>query len=183
MGGNLYAIFVAGLCIMFTAFLRFHFLFQANFLDIFWWSLSAYFIIRFINTNDNKYLYLVGFAFGCGWLAKNSILIFIAGFAISLLLTQYRKLYVNKHLYGAALLAFLIALPNLLWQYNHNWPLLHHMNELRETQLRYINPTDFLTGQLLMYFSAFFVWIMGLIWLFKKVREKPIVCLRGYISV
>ncbi len=171
LGGGLYAVLTAGLCIMFTAFLRFHFLFQANFLDIFWWSLSAYFIIRFINSNHRKYLYLLGIAFGCGWLAKNSILIFITGFAVSLLLTKYRSLYLDKHLYGAAVVAFLIALPNLLWQYHHNWPLVHHMNELRETQLRFINPTDFLMGQLLMFFSAFFVWIMGLIWLFTRTGK------------
>jgi len=168
MGGNLFAIFIAGLCIMFSSYLRIHFLFQANFLDIFWWSLSAYFIIRFINSNNIKYLYFIGFAFGCGWLAKNSVLFFIAGFAVALILTGYRKLYLNKHLYGAALLAFIIALPNILWQYNHNWPLLHHMAELRETQLKYLNPSDFLIGQLLMSISAFFIWLMGLIWLFTK---------------
>lgn len=168
MGGNLFAVFIAGICIMFSSYLRVHFLFQANFLDIFWWSLSAYFIIRFINSDNIKYLYLIGFAFGCGWLAKNSVLFFIAGFAAALILTSYRKLYLNKHLYGAALLAFIIALPNILWQYNHNWPLLHHMTELRETQLKYLNPSDFLIGQLLMSISAFFIWIMGLIWLFTK---------------
>ena len=168
MGGGLFAILMTGLCIIFTAYLRLNFLFQANFLEVFWWSLAAYFIIRFINTNKIKYLYLIGFAFGCGWLAKNSVSFFIIGFSAALLLTQYRKLFLNKHLYGAATLAFLVALPNLLWQYNHNWPLLHHMNELRETQLKFIDPADFLKDQFLMFFAAFFVWIIGLIWLFTK---------------
>ncbi|MBK8611512.1 MAG: glycosyltransferase family 39 protein [Chitinophagaceae bacterium] len=183
MGGGLFAIFIAGLCITCTAFLRFHFLFQANFLDIFWWTLASYFIVRFINTDHIKYLYLVGFAMGCGWLAKNSILIFATGFSIALLLTRYRKLYGNKHLYGAAFVGFLIALPNLLWQYNHNWPLFHHLNELRETQLRFIDPLDFLTGQLLMFISAFFVWITGLVWLFKKSGQKFRILAWIYLSV
>lgn len=168
MGGGFFAILIAGLCIMFTAYLRVHFLFQANFLDIFWWSLSAYLVIRYINTKATRYLYFIGLAFGFGWLAKNSMAFFITGFGIALLLTRYRKLFLNKHLYGAALLAFLIALPNLLWQYNHNWPLLHHLNELRETQLKFIDPADFLKDQLLMFFAAFFIWIMGLIWLYTK---------------
>lgn len=168
MGGNIFAVFIAGLCIMFTAYLRLHFLFQANFLEVFWWSLSAYFIIRYINSKQIRYLYWIGFAFGCGWLSKNSVSFFIIGFAAALLLTKYRSLFLNKHLYGAGLLALIIALPNLLWQYNHNWPLLHHMEELRETQLKFINPVDFLTGQVMMYFSAFFIWMMGLIWLFTK---------------
>ena len=168
MGGGLFAILIAGLCIMLTAYLRLFFLFQANFLEVFWWSLSAYFIIRFINTENSKYLYWIGFAFGCGWLAKNSISFFIIGFGVALLLTQHRKLFLNKHLYGAATLSLLIALPNLLWQYNHNWPLLHHMDELRETQLKFIKPADFLKEQVLMFFAAFYIWIMGLIWLLTR---------------
>ncbi len=166
MGGKLFAVFIAGLCLLFTAYLRMHFLFQTNFLEVFWWTLSAYFITRYINTKKIKYLYLIGFAFGCGWLSKNSVSFFIIAFVTGLLLTQYRSLFLNKHLYTAGLLAFIIALPNLIWQYNHNWPLLHHMQELRETQLKFINPADFLMGQVLMYFPAFFIWIMGLIWLF-----------------
>ena len=172
MGGKLFAVFIACLCIMFTAYLRLHFLFQANFLEVFWWTLSAYFIIRYINTKEVKYLYWIGFAFGCAWLSKNSVSFLIIGFAVALLLTQHRSLLLNKHLYGAGILALIITLPNLLWQYNHNWPLLHHMEELRETQLRFIDPVDFLTGQVLMYFTAFFIWVMGLIWLFTS-RGKP----------
>jgi Dolichyl-phosphate-mannose-protein mannosyltransferase len=172
MGGGLFAILIAGLCIMLTAYLRLHFLFQANFLEVFWWALAAYFMIRFINTNHIKYLYWIGFAFGCGWLAKNSVSFFIIGFGAALLLTQHRKLFLNKHLYGAGALAFLIALPNLLWQYNHNWPLIHHMNELRETQLKFINPADFLKEQVLMFFAAFYIWIMGLIWLFTRAAKS-----------
>jgi hypothetical protein len=129
-------------------------------------------MIRFINTNHIKYLYWIGFAFGFGWLAKNSVSFFIIGFGAALLLTQHRKLFLNKHLYGSGALAFLIALPNLLWQYNHNWPLIHHMNELRETQLKFINPADFLKEQVLMFFAAFYIWIMGLIWLFTRAGKS-----------
>ena len=172
MGGKLFAVFIAGLCIMFTAYLRLHFLYQANFLEVFWWAMSAYFIIRYINSKHIKYLYFIGFAFGCAWLSKNSVLFFVLGFVTALLLTKHRSLFMNKHLYGAGLLALMIALPNLLWQYNHNWPLLHHMEELRETQLKFLSPIDFLLGQVLMYFTAFFIWVMGLIWLFTA-KGKP----------
>jgi hypothetical protein len=172
MGGKLFAVFVAGLCILFTAYLRLHFLFQANFLEVFWWTLSAYFILRYINSKQTKFLYCIGFTFGCAWLSKNSVSFFIIGFVVALLLTQYRSLLINKHLYGAGLLALVITMPNLLWQYNHNWPLLHHMEELRETQLKFLSPVDFLMGQVMMYFTAFFIWVMGLIWLFTA-KGKP----------
>ena len=183
MGGNLFAVFIAGLCLLFTAYLRMHFLFQANFLEVFWWALSAYFITRYINTKQIKYLYWIGFAFGCGWLSKNSVSFFIIGFIAGLLLTQYRSLFLNKHLYGAGLLAFMIALPNLIWQYNHNWPLLHHMEELRETQLKFLSPFDFLMGQVLMYFTAFFIWVMGLVWLFTANGKSYRILAWIYVTV
>lgn len=183
MGGKFFAVFIAGMCIMFTAYLRLHFLFQANFLEVFWWTLSAYFITRYINSKQIKYLYWIGFTFGCAWLSKNSVSFFIIGFAVALLLTQYRSLLLNKHLYGAGLLALIITLPNLLWQYNHNWPLLHHMEELRETQLKFLSPVDFLMGQMWMYFSAFFIWVMGLIWLFTAKGKRYLLLACIYITV
>jgi hypothetical protein len=80
-------------------------------------------------------------------------------------------------------LAFVIALPNLLWQYNHNWPLLHHMKELRETQLQFLSPVDFLTGQIFMYFTAFFIWVMGLIWLFTTAGKQYRILAWIYLTV
>lgn len=49
LGGKLFAQFIAGLSIITGAFLRMNFLFQPNMLDIFFWTLSIYFIIRYIN--------------------------------------------------------------------------------------------------------------------------------------
>ncbi len=183
MGGGLFAILLAGLCIMLTGFLRLNFLFQPNFLEVFWWSLAAYFTIRYINTENIKYLYWIGFALGFAWLAKNSVTFFITGFGVALLLTKYRKLLANKHLYGALALTFIITLPNLVWQYMHHWPLLHHMEELRETQLKFINPADFLKDQVLMFFSGFFVWMMGLVWLFTRPGRKYIFLSWIYLTV
>src|SRR4028118_864982 len=45
LGGHLFAQIVAATGILFTAYLRVHFLFQATSLDIFFWTLSAYFLL------------------------------------------------------------------------------------------------------------------------------------------
>ena len=108
-----------------------------------------------------------------GWLSKYSIAFFAAGIFVGLLLTSYRRLFAFPHLYLAGLLALFIISPNLLWQYNHKWPVIHHMKELRETQLRFINPTDFLKDQVLMHLPCFFVWMGGLVWLLFYKSGKP----------
>lgn len=173
MGGNAFAQFVAGLCLITTAYLRVHYLFQPNFLEIFFWTSSAYYIIRYVNTKEVKYIYYIAVSLALGWLSKYSVAFFAAGIFVGLLLTRDRNLFASRHLYLAGLLALLIITPNLVWQYYHKWPVVHHMKELRETQLQYINPFDFLKNQILMHLPCFFVWIGGLSWLLFSKLGKP----------
>jgi hypothetical protein len=177
LGGKLFAQFIAASGIIFSAYMRIHFLFQPNFLDIFFWTLSAYYLVRYINTQQNKYLYFLSFALALGWWSKYSILFFIAAIVLSLLVTKHRIVFTKKHFWMAILFGFILILPNILWQYFHKFPLIHHMKELQETQLRYINKTDFIKDQVLMLFPLFFVWIGGLIWLLINKNYRII----GYI--
>lgn len=175
LGGKLFAQIVASLGILFTAYLRVHFLFQPNFLDIFFWTLSAYFLIRFINTADNKFLYLLSASLALGWWSKSSVLFFAIGIVVSLLLSQYRMIIFKKHFWLAVLLGAIIILPNVYWQYMHRWPLIHHMQELRETQLKYIDKSDFIKDQLLLLLPVAFVWLGGLVWLLKNRHFRIVV--------
>jgi hypothetical protein len=172
MGGKQFAQFIAGLCLIAGVYLRVHFLFQPTPLEILFWTLAAYFIIRYLNTKQTKYIYLLAGALALGWLSKYSVAFFAAGIVVGLLLTRERNLFASKHIYLAGLFTFLIILPNLLWQYQHKWPVIHHMKELRETQLRYINPLDFLKDQILMHLPVFFIWIGGLVWLLFSSKGK-----------
>lgn len=168
LGGGIYALLVTGLGMIFTAYLRVHFLFQPNFLEIFFWTLSAFFLVLFINTHHNKYLYLLSAALALGWWSKYSVLFFIAALVIALLLTRYRRLFMRIEFWKAVGLGLLIVLPNILWQYQHRWPLVHHMEELRETQLRHIDKSTFLKEQLLLLLPVLFVWIGGLVWYLRR---------------
>jgi hypothetical protein len=60
------------------------------------------------------------------------------------------------------IIAFIIFLPNLIWQYTQNFPVMFHMRELQRTQLQYVNPLQFLIDQLLMNFPCVFIWLAGL---------------------
>lgn len=181
LGGGVYALAVAALGMIFTAYLRIHFLFQPNFLEIFFWTLSAFFLVLFINTHHNKYLYLLSAALALGWWSKYSVLFFITALVIALVLTRYRRLFLRIEFWKAVGLGLLIVLPNILWQYQHNWPLVHHMDELRETQLRHIDKSTFLKEQVLLLLPVLFVWIGGLIW-YLRHREFRVVGL-SYLGV
>lgn len=161
LGGKTLALTLLFLSFVFTAFLRLHFLFQPNILDVFFWTLCSYWLFSFIREGKNDYLYLLGISAGLGFLGKYSIVIFLAALVPALLFSRQRSLFAGRHLYLAGGLGLLIALPNLVWQYLHNFPVLHHMEELHETQLRYIEPLSFLAEQLLMTLPVFFVWMAG----------------------
>lgn len=174
LGGSLYAQLVAATGILFSAYLRVNFLFQPNFLDIFFWTLAAYCLLRYINTEQNKYFYLLAIALALGWWSKYSVLFFTASFFIALLLSPQRRLLANKHFWLAALSGVVLIFPNIIWQYLHNWPLARHMAELRDTQLQYIDKSDFIKEQLLMLFPVLFVWIGGLVWLLRQHQYRII---------
>lgn len=170
--GKRFAQFITGLCVITGAFLRIHSLFQPNILDIFFWTLSIYFIVRYINSNKTKFLYFFCISLALGFLSKYSIIFIIAGLVISLLLSRHKKMFAKNKFYLAAFIALLIVLPNIWWQFSHNWPLIHHMKELQETQLQFLNPADFIKDQILFLLPALFVWIAGLVWLFKNKQWR-----------
>ncbi len=80
------------------------------------------------------------------------------------------SLYSRKWIWVSAIIAFLIFLPNLLWQYQNNFPVLDHIKTLYNTQLNERSKTDFLISQIFsMNIFAFPVWILGLyFFLFSK---------------
>lgn len=174
LGGNLFAQTVAALGILLSVYLRTNFLFQPNFLDIFFWTLAAYYLIRYSNTEQTNYLYLLALALALGWWSKYSVLFFIVSFFLALLLSPQRNMLLKKQFWLAAALGIVCILPNIYWQWQHRWPLVHHMAELRDTQLQYINKTDFIKEQLLMLFPVLFVWFGGLIWLLRQPKYRII---------
>ena len=168
LGGKAFAQFLAGFGVITGAFLRIHILFQPNILDIFFWTLSMYFLVKFIQTNHQKDLLWLAISLAFGWWSKYSIAFLIASILVGLLLTKHRKILLEKKIYIVTGIALLIILPNIWWQYAHNWPLLNHMKELRETQLVHVDPMDFIKDQFLLLFPVLVIWIAGLIWFFRN---------------
>jgi hypothetical protein len=184
LGGKSFALLLGFLPFIFGAYLRTHFLFQPNFLEIFFWTMIAWSIISWIQTQQNKWLYIFGLSVGLGMMSKYSVAFFVASILIGLLFTPQRKIFTNKHFYAAALLAFIIFLPNLLWQYHHHFPVIYHMNELQKNQLQYVSPAAFLIDQLIMNLPCVFIWITGLCWISFSHKAKQYRFLGwAYISV
>ena len=172
LGGKGFAQFFAGFGVISGAFLRIHILFQPNILDIFFWACSLYFLVKFIQTNHQKDLLWLAVCLALGWWSKYSIIFLIASIFIGIILTRHRKVLLQRNIYKVLGISLLLILPNVWWQYAHKWPLIHHMKELRETQLIYVNPMDFIKDQFLLLFPLLIIWIAGLIWFFRNAAYR-----------
>lgn len=163
-GGKWAQGFAMGAFLLSPAFLRSNSLFQPVSFNQFYWLLLAFLIFRLIRTEKRQYWYFVGLAAGFAFLNKYSVVFYLAGIIVAVLATPLRKWLRTPMPYLAAGIAFIIALPNLIWQHNNNWPVIHHMEELARTQLVNVRLDNFLMGQIMMFFPVFIVWILGLIY-------------------
>ncbi|RED22497.1 dolichyl-phosphate-mannose-protein mannosyltransferase [Flavobacterium cutihirudinis] len=155
--GNLYALILGAICIIFSSLLRINMLYQPNSLDVLCWTAFYYVVVQYITTEKPKWLYIGAAVFAFGFLNKYNILFLLIGLLPALVLSQQRRLFAEKKLYLALIFGLLLILPNILWQYNNNFPIVHHMKELAETQLVNVDRIGFLKEQLLFFIGAFFV--------------------------
>lgn len=165
-GGRRGAQVAAGLGVALApVYLAMHGLFQPNFLDVFCWTLYGYLIVRFVGRHEPRVLLGLGAAIGLGLLAKYTTAFYVLALLLALLLTPRERPWLRtRWFWGAAGLALLIVLPNLVWQATHHWPVLGHMNKLQETQLTNVSPLSFLIEQLPMTLAGAPLWLAGL-WL------------------
>ncbi|MWB95169.1 glycosyl transferase [Flavobacterium sp. GA093] len=171
--GNLYALILGATCMVFSCLLRINMLYQPNSLDVLCWTAFYYTAILYLTTEEKKWLYAGAVVFAFGFLNKYNILFLLIGLLPALLLTEQRRILVQKHLYFALLLGVLLIIPNIIWQYNNQFPIVHHMKELAETQLVNVDRLGFLKEQVLFFIGGFLVILSGLYaLLFYKPFEK-----------
>ncbi len=173
--GNLFALILGATCVLFSALLRLNTLYQPNSFDVLSWTIFYFMIIKYFNSEKLKWLFVASIIFAFGFLNKYNIVFLLLGLIPAILLTQQRKVFGQKKLYIATLLGLFLISPNLLWQYNNNFPIIHHLNELADTQLVNVERFDFLKSQLLFFIGSSFVIISALYALllykpFKKYR-------------
>jgi hypothetical protein len=139
------------------------------------WMGCAYFVLLAIKRNDPRYWLWVGIFAGIGLEEKYSIAFFVLGIVIGLLLTEQRRVFLNKWIWLGGLAAFLIFLPNLLWNIHYHWPFLELMRNIRAEGRDVVLPAGqfFLQQTLLVNPLTAPIWITGLAAFFVWTPLKP----------
>lgn len=154
------------------AWLRTSMLFMPVVFDLFFWTLLSWLILRYLNTQQSKFLLWAGVVTGLALLNKYSTLIFIFALLPGLWFTRHRQLFRTKVLYQAAGLALIIWLPNIVWQWQHHFPVFRHIRELAATQFVHVTRSGFAGDQVTFFLPFLPVWLAGLYFLLGRPEAK-----------
>lgn len=174
LGGSGYAGVLAAIGFTITGFgLRTFSLFMPVFLDVFFWTLCIYILLRYINSEDDKYLLWFGIIAGFSLMNKYLIGVMFAGLLIIIPFTKFRSVFSNKKFWIGMAAGFLIFLPNILWQLSKGLPVINHMAELSRTQLAHVDRLTFLKEQIMSPAWASVLTVEGIIFILigKKVAK------------
>jgi 4-amino-4-deoxy-L-arabinose transferase-like glycosyltransferase len=180
-GGRRFALLLSAIAIVIAPqFLSNGSLLGTNCLEPNLWMGCAYFAILAIKRaeTDEKaprcWLWF-GVVAGVGMQEKYSIAVFGFGVVIGLLLTAQRRVFRNRWIWLGGLAAFLIFLPNLLWNLHYHWPFLELMRNIRAEGRDVVLPLPqfFLQQTLLLDPITAPIWLTGLFALLFSARLKP----------
>lgn len=150
LGGKNKALFLTLLCIIIApAFGRSQQLFQPVVFGQLFWVLGFYQLVRYTKYLDKKYLTYLSIITVIGVLFKYDILFFIFGLSSLFFFKRTRETLLKQNVGLYIVIAFLLILPNIYWQYTNNFPVLQMFSRLYETQLDKLSRIDNLRNLIL----------------------------------
>jgi hypothetical protein len=131
LGGRQGAQILAALGTLVTAQLAFSSIFSMDILDMLWWSLCAYLLVRLVGRGQPKLWLAFGLVAGLGLMTKLTIAFFLITLLIAILATKGgRENLRTRWFWLGAGAAFLFLVPYILWNAMNGWPtvdfFLHH---------------------------------------------------------
>lgn len=175
LGGGIFAQALAGICVVVAGgILSVNNFFSMNAFEPLMWMGCAWIVIRMVKTGNTKLWIWFGVVAGIGLENKHSMLIFGAGIVVGLLLTEQRRLLWSRWVLVGGAIAFLIFLPNLLWNIRHHFPFLEEQANIRRSGRDVpLGPVAFFAQEILaMHPLALPVWLAGLWFYFARKEGK-----------
>ncbi len=148
--------------------------FQYSSFDYLWWVLIAYFVIRLLKTEDPRWWPAIGAAAGVGLMTKYTMCFFLAGVVGGVLLTPTRRFLASRWLWAGVALAFVIFLPNLIWQIRHDFISFHFLQHIHARDVGEGRAEHFVRNQFWICANLFAapLWIAGLLVFFRDRRYR-----------
>ena len=97
------------------------------------WMGCVYLLIRIIRGGDSRLWLVFGLLAGLGLENKHSTLFFGAAVAVAIVVTPLRRELAKPWIWIGAAVALIIFLPNILWQWQHGFPTIEDLQNVRAT--------------------------------------------------
>lgn len=130
--------------------------------------LIVWILLRIITEQKSKLWILFGILLSIGIMNKHTFAV-LAGFVlIGLLFTPSRKEFLNKYFWIGIGAAFLIVLPNFIWQVSNNFLSLEFYKNASELKNVSTSPVKIILDQFILNNPVTgILWITGLVWLLR----------------
>ncbi len=156
--------------------------YSMNVFEPLFWTGCAWLLVRIINQSPvgdlpaatgSKLKTCATLWIACGALAglgfenKHSFVFFGVAIVVGLLFTPERRQLARPWVYLGGLVALALALPNILWQFRHDWATLELLRNVAQSDKnKVLGPVQFLAQQILIVNPATLpLWLGGLVWL------------------
>jgi hypothetical protein len=145
-------------------------------LEVLLWTGCLYCTILAAKRNEPRYWLWFGVIAGIGLEEKYSILVLGFAVVVGLILTNQRKFLLSKWMWLGGAVAFLIFLPNLIWNVNNHWPFVELMRNIKaEGRDVVLSPWQYFSQQILLVHPlSALIWITGVIAFFVARRFRPL---------
>jgi hypothetical protein len=137
------------------------------------WPLAALLALRLVRGADSRWWLAVGATVGLGLETKYTMLFFAAALLAGLLVLPQRRVAATPWFVAGAFLAIVIALPNLLWQAGHGFPMWALLNNAEYHKNNVLDPLQYVATQFLITHPLLApVWIVGLALLLRRNKTR-----------
>ena len=177
LGGRRFGVVLAALAFMISPIsLSAGSLLTTNCLEPLLWMGCVYFLILAIQRENPRYWLWFGAVAGIGLEEKYSIAILGFAIVVGLLLTAQRRVFAQQWVYLGGALAFLVFLPNLLWNVRNHWPFAELMHNIKaEGRDIVLSPLEYFAQQLLIIHPVLApIWIIGILAFLFATRWRPL---------
>ncbi len=148
--------------------------FQYTTFDYLWWVLIAYFVIRLLKTENPRWWLAIGAAMGMGFQTKYTMAFYASGIIGGVLLTRARRYLLSGWFWAGMALALAIFLPNLIWQFRHDFISLHFLQHIHKRDVGQGRAHGFWRDQfwICTNLCAAPLWIAGLVGYLRARRYR-----------
>jgi hypothetical protein len=171
IGGGRFAQWLAGICVLAAPVFLVGGVFVST--DVFQpltWLGAAWCLVKLSQTRDERWWIGLALVVAFSLWSKYAIVFFVGALAVAALFTPLRRSVAKPWIWGAAVLAAVLVLPNVLWQQAHGWPFLELGSAGVHGKNRVLSVGDFFGQQFLVVGPTLaLVWLAGLF----KLAWKP----------